>query len=189
MQNEALPNAAHADDEKELLRPFLITEDYRPSEVRNHACMLGRELVERIRPHIKEEDKVLLVFVMRGAMLLYPPFAKEFDGATYSYAFSDSHTDIDCLEYDTLVIVDTIINSGATIFSVKRMLEASKVRAKNWFVAAAFSHIERKDALYAAFDRVFCLCFIDYISSVVDAGQYAVCGDGMLTQKRHIKKL
>ena len=168
------------DNDLQIIGPMLIEKKCPSSEVRKHCRILAGELIKQIIPELDGHPRVLFSFVLRGAMLLYIPFAEEFDEASFCFISSGSVTELDCLDYDTAVIVDTVIETGKTVFDVKKLMESTGINAKNWFVAAVCANKSVSRRLSEGFDRVFCLSYMDNVRVTIDAGKYATCGDGVL---------
>lgn len=173
---------------RDLLKPFMFTSDCQPSEVRSCALSLARKLIEQLRPEIEGMDRTLFVFVLRGAMLLYPAFADEFMSSSFTFVYSDWRTPVDCSEYDAVIIVDTLINSGKTLFDVKELLKKTGIKTNKLYVASVCANAEIKEKVIENLDKVFCLGYVDYLCDIVDVGQFAACGNGMLTEKHHTVK-
>lgn len=169
-------------DYNEIIKPLLIEENRSPSEVRRHCRMLSRQLMEQIRPNIPNDGTALLAFVLRGAMLLYLPIAEEFENASFCYLYPDSRTALTGTDYDTAVIVDTVIETGKTVICAKKLLEETHISAKNWAVASVCANRASREKLAENFDKVFCLAFMDDVRVTIDAGEYAVCGDNARTE-------
>lgn len=167
----------------DMIRPLLISENRTVSEVRRHSRKLAADLTERITPEIANDRKVLFVFVMRGAMLLYLPFAEKFDSASFTFASGGSYTGLDCKDYDTVIIVDTVVETGKTIMDVKKLLLDSGIYAKRWFSACVCANNSAKDLLTENFDGLYCLVFLEDVRITIDAGKYAGCGDGAQIQQ------
>ena len=161
----------------DMIRPLLISENRTVSEVRRHSRKLAADLTERITPEIANDRKVLFVFVMRGAMLLYLPFAEKFDSASFTFASGGSYTGLDCKDYDTVIIVDTVVETGKTIMDVKKLLLDSGISAKRWFCGCVFAKSSVKAKITEYIDRFFCLAAPEEIKKYIDAGKYATCGD------------
>ena len=175
-------------DTSERIKPLLIEEKRPPSEVRRHCRLLSRQLIEQIRPCVPDGSNVLFIFVLRGAMLLYPPFAEEFENASFCFLYPDTRTVLNCTGYDTAVIVDTVIETGKTVISAKNFLEHTDISAKNWAAAAVCANKTAQEKLSEHFDKVFCLEFMDNVRVTIDAGEYAVCGDNGIKDENNRKE-
>ena len=171
-------------DCNEIIRPLLIEEKRRPSEVRRHCRLLSKELISRIRPLIPKDSNALFVFVLRGAMLLYPPFAEEFEEASFCFISAGSRTKLDLPAYDAVVIVDTVIETGKTVRGAKKLLEDTGISTDNWIVAAVCANRSSQKSLLESFDKVFCIEFMDNVRVTVDAGEFAMCGDNAQAEWR-----
>lgn len=159
------------------IKPLLISENHSVSEVRRHARKLAEKLTERIAPTIAKE-KVLFVFVMRWAMLLYPSFAETFENASFTFVSGNFFTELDDKDYDTVIIVDTVVETGRTITDAKKLLAESGISAKRWLSTCVCANDSVKRIAEKNFDGFFCLVFMEDVRMTIDAGKYAVCGDG-----------
>lgn len=162
----------------DILIPLETSENRPTSEVRRYTCKLAQELTEQIMPEIEEDDKVLFVFVLRGAMLMYPPFAERFASSSFTFITEGTFTPLDCKDYDKVIIVDTVVDTGKTVTMTKKLLMDSGISAKRWFCVCVFAKASVKPTIAASFDRFFCLVFPEELSRWIDAGKYAACGDG-----------
>lgn len=167
----------------EIIKPLLIEEKRSPSEVRRHCRLLSRELAAQIRRRVPDGTSALFAFVLRGAMLLYPPLAEEFEEASFCFIYPGSRTDISRTAFDTVVIVDTVIETGKTVISTKKLLKDTGISAKNWFVASVCANKTVREKLNENFGRVFCLEYLDNVRVTIDAGEYYTRGDDAHTEQ------
>ena len=79
-------------NDSDIYTPLLVSEKRLPSEVRRYVQKLAEGLTERIAPEIAADEKVLFVFILRGAMLLYPPFAEKFESASFTFVTAGTFT-------------------------------------------------------------------------------------------------
>ena len=161
----------------DTIRPLLISEKRLPSEVRRHTRALAAVLAEQVAPELGEDRRVLFVFILRGAMLLYVPFAERFEAASFAFLSGDSLTPPNCRDYDTAVIVDTVVETGRTVTAAVELLSAAGISAKRRFCACVCANESSKEKLSRLFDRVFCLEYMENVRVTIDAGQFAACGD------------
>ncbi len=175
-------------DIRDLLQPLMFETNSQPSEIRRCSLELAKRLINQLRPEIECAKRTLFVFVLRGSMLLYPAFAEEFMSASFTFIYADRRTPVDCSEYDAVVIVDTIINSGKTLFDVKELLKETGIQTKKLYVATVCANAAIKERVNESFDKVFCLGYIDFLHDIVDVGQFAACGNGMIKEKHHVVK-
>lgn len=117
-------------------------------------------------------------------MLLYPPFAEEFEEASFCFISAGSQTKLDLPAYDAVVIVDTVIETGKTVCGAKKLLEDTGISTNNWIVAAACANRSSQKSLLESFDKVFCIEFMDNVRVTVDAGEFAMCGDNAQAEWR-----
>ena len=167
----------------DIIRPLMISEKLPPSEVRRYSRKLGEELAEQVAQELANNSGVLFVFILRGAMLLYPPFAVKFERASFTFVSSGTFTETDCKDYDTVVIVDTVVDTGKTVTTTKKLLTDFGISAKRWFCVCVFAKDSVKAKISECFDAFFCLAFPEEFSMYIDAGQYAACGDGAQIQR------
>ena len=161
----------------DILDPLTNEGNRLPSEVRRYSLKLAEKLTEQIAPEIAEDDNVLFVFILRGAMLLYPRFAEKFESASFTFVTAGTFTALDCTDYDIVVIVDTVVDTGKTVAMAKKLLMDSGISAKRWFCGCVFAKSSVKAKITEYIDRFFCLAAPEEIKKYIDAGKYATCGD------------
>lgn len=168
MEEEKMENVC-----SDIIRPLLISENRPVEEVREQAYSLANMLIDQITPEIVNDCAVLFIIVMRGALLIYPPFSEKFRNRTFTFFKNGTYTGIDTMEYDTAVIVDTIVETGKTMIDVKKFFANAGFSVKRWFGACLCSNISVKDAMINSFDRFYCIEWMENVRVTIDAGQYA----------------
>ena len=166
------------ENNNDIIKPLKLDAPGKPSEMRRHCHKLAKKLANKVREQLADSSKTLFVFVLRGTMVLYPAFVDEFEDASFCFTYSDYVTKLECTDFDTVVIVDTIVHSGKTLSKVKKLLQ-EKVTTQNWILAAAFSNNDKKEFLNENFDKVFCLLFMDNVGILADIGAAFTNGDGV----------
>lgn len=166
------------ENNNDIIKPLKLDAPDKPSEMRRHCHKLAKKLANMVREELADSSKTLFVFVLRGAMFLYPVFVEEFEDASFCFTYSDYVTKLECTDFETVVVVDTLVNSGNTLSKVKKLLQ-EKITTQNWILAAAFSNNDKKEFLNETFDKVFCLLFMDTVSILADIGAAFTNGNGV----------
>ena len=173
------------ENNSDIIKPLLLVSPDQPSKMRKHCNELAKDLSNKVRKRLPDSSKTLFVFVLRGAMFLYPAFVNEFEDASFCFTHKDYVTKLECVQFETVVIVDTLVNSGNVISNVKKLI-LKTVNTKKLYLAVVFSNKNVKENLCENFDEVFCLLYMDTVSILVDVGAAFTNGNGIDKPKNYL---